>query len=364
MKQVGVILCAIFCVFLLSVSINPVSSDETGVLPDSFSWRDINGVDYTTLVKNQSPAPTCEAYGLCAALETLMQYELGKIYNPDLSETHLYFYAGGTYRAGYVNLVDAANYLIETGVPDEGVYPDPHRPFDYPFESVEGWENRTMKISEWGWVEQTDESIKSALIEHGPLVFCARLYRDFNFYTGGIYQHTWGSRIGGHVMTLFGYDDTQGCWLIKNSAGTSWGEDGWARVAYDHLFFADWYGEGTGVMYIDGAYGVFEPDVPRVYIEQPSIFTTYVFGNHFSSIIRDSFLQKGAPRILGDIEVSISVSNADRVEVYIDDILQKTFTEAPYKWMLEAEPGLHTLEVHAYNQDVLSKDILDFYKII
>ena len=101
-------------------------------LPPSFSWQDINGTDYTTVIKNQAPAPTCEAYALCAALETMMQYQEQELFAPDLSETHLYFYAGGTYEAGYVNLVDAANYLIGTGVPDEGCYPDPHRPFDYP----------------------------------------------------------------------------------------------------------------------------------------------------------------------------------------------------------------------------------------
>ena len=33
-------------------------------LPDYFSWRDINGTDYTTSVKDQSPAPSCEAYAL------------------------------------------------------------------------------------------------------------------------------------------------------------------------------------------------------------------------------------------------------------------------------------------------------------
>lgn len=57
-----------------------------------------------------------------------MQYKAGKIYNPDLSEAHLYFYPGGTVRAGYVNIIDAANYLVEHGVPDEGCFPDPTAP--------------------------------------------------------------------------------------------------------------------------------------------------------------------------------------------------------------------------------------------
>ena len=83
-----------------------ISIDKTD-LPSSFTYRNIDGVDYTTPIKNQAPAPTCEAYALCAALETMMQYKTKEIYNPDLSETHLYFYAGGTYEAGYVNLIDA-----------------------------------------------------------------------------------------------------------------------------------------------------------------------------------------------------------------------------------------------------------------
>ena len=133
----------IMIILLMSLTIN-ISNPEakkvqTSDLPTYFSWKDINNTDYTTPIKNQAPAPTCESYALCASLETLMQYQTGELFNPDLSETHLYFYAGGTYESGYVNIVDAANYLIEHGVPDEGCYPDPKRPFDYPYESVEGW---------------------------------------------------------------------------------------------------------------------------------------------------------------------------------------------------------------------------------
>ena len=145
------IVIAILLLTTIATSIEKAKKIETTDLPSYFSWRDINGIDYTTPIKNQAPAPTCEAYALCASLETLMQYQMGEPYNPDLSETHLYFYAGGTYEAGYVDIVDAANYLMEYGVPDEGCYPDPHRPFDYPFESLQDWENRTVKIREWGW---------------------------------------------------------------------------------------------------------------------------------------------------------------------------------------------------------------------
>ncbi len=141
MKKI-LIICLIIFLLITTFQVTSIEMQRSYTLPSSFSWTDYDGIDYSTPVKNQAPAPTCEAYALCASLETILQYNRQEIFNPDLSETHLYFYAGGTYEAGYVNIVDAANYLIEYGVPDEGCFPDPHRPKDTPFNSLPEWVNR------------------------------------------------------------------------------------------------------------------------------------------------------------------------------------------------------------------------------
>ncbi|MFW6120803.1 MAG: C1 family peptidase [Petrotogales bacterium] len=355
---------------LLLASIIPISAEKPDYgmeqcdLPFYFSWRNINGTDYTTPIKDQSPAPTCEAYALCASLETLMQYKVGEPYAPDVSETHLYFYAGGTYEAGYVNLIDAANYLMEYGVPDEGCYPDPHRAFDYPFESLPGWENRTVKIQKWGWVEHDVEAIKSALVEHGPLIVCIYFWRDFYYYRGGVYEHRWGRRVGGHVVTIVGYDDINECWIVKNSWGTKWGENGWFRMSYHADMFAEWYGEGTGVMYIDGIYGNLKPDVPIVQIEKPIFLHTYMLDREFPTIFNKLPLQKAAARIFGNLEVEVTAENTNTVEFYIDDVSHHIDDEAPFTWVLQATRGLHTLEVRATNDHNTSIDIVDFYIFI
>ena len=332
-------------------------------LPPYFSWRDVNGIDYTTPVKNQAPAPTCEAYALVAVLETKMQYTLGKIYNPDLSEAHLYFYPGGTIRAGYVNIIDAANYLVEHGVPDEGCFPDPHRPYDFPFESLPGWENRSVKITEWGWVNHSEDEIKKALIEHGPLAICMIFWRDFYYYHGGIYHHRWGRVAGGHVVAMMGYDDEQRCWIIKNSWGTEWGENGWFRISYDDLWIGEWYGKDTGIMYLGNVYGNLEPDVPYIQIIQPTIYHTYINGKEFPTIFRKiPFIQEGAPRIIGDLTIKVNATNTAMVEFYLDGELKYTDYEAPYEWNLRSSKGLHTLEVYAYGNDgAISKDIVDVF---
>jgi hypothetical protein len=359
----------LFTIFITSIFLaQPFAGSQltnTRELPSYFSWTNIDGIDYSTPVKNQAPAPTCESYALCASLEAKLQYEAKELYNPDLSETHLYFYAGGSYRSGYVNIEDAADYLINYGVPDEGCYPDPHRPFDYPYTSVEGWENRTVKITEWGWVERDEDAIKSALIEYGPLPACFTLYKDFNYYTGGIYTHTFGGRRGGHVMTIFGYDDKNQCWIIKNSGGADWGEDGYVRMHYDSTYFAEWYGEGTGVMYIDGCYGNLNPNVPKVYITSPKIFHSYVFEKEFSQLFRNfASIQKGAPRIIGPVHLKISAENTEKIDIYVDDELDATLNTIPFEINMDLGKGLHTITALAYDANGnVSRDILDVFTL-
>ena len=337
------------------------------MLPSSFSWTDIEGVDYTTPIKNQAPAPTCEAYALCAALETLMQYQTGELFAPDLSETHLYFYAGGTYDQGGVNVRDAAEYLVEYGVPDEGCYPDPHRPFDYEYESVEDWPNRTVKITDWGYVPHEDEAIKQALMDYGPLTICIFVYADMYDYNGGIYRRSTDEIVGGHLVSLMGFDDEQEYWLVKNSWGDSWGEDGWFLMGYDMEMFIDGcYGGDSGIIYVDGVYGNFEPEVPKINIISPVIYKNYLFNLAFPQLIRQiEGLQTAAPRIIGAFTLDIQAENTQIIEVVVDGNPFETLTESPFEQKMRLSRGLHTIELFAYDSEGReSRDIVDVFVVL
>ena len=364
------ILMPLFIIFLL-VNIPPsIARTENNIqetsLPSKFSWQNINGTDYTTSIKDQEPAPTCETYALCSALETLVQYKVGYPFECDLSEIHLFFYPGGNIKWG-VHVVDAANYLVEYGVPDEGCSPDPHRSYEYPYESLDGWENRTVKIKEWGWVYNNIESIKQALVKYGPLIICMIVWSDFIYYKGGIYTTKWWAQIkAGHVITIVGYDDDQECWIVRNSAGEDWGEDGYARVSYYshnpiHPFIWPFYG-GTGIMYIDGVYGNLMPDVPRIYIEHPKRQHTYIFGYEFPTILSKlSFIQTGVPRVLGQIIFKVNATNTNKVEFYLDNQPLEVLDQPPFELNIHASSGLHTIETLAYKEKNISKDIMDVY---
>ncbi len=358
MRRLG---CLLLLFFLMTSMVPTGSSASQGGFPPAFSWRDVEGVDYTTPIRDQSPAPTCEAYALVAILETMMQYQAGSCYGPDLSEAHLYFYPGGTVAAGYVSIVDAADYLIDTGVPDEGCFPDPHRPYDAPFESLPGWENRTVKITEWGWVPHDVDSIKQALLTYGPLAVCFHFNGDFFYYFGGVYTPRWGGHGGGHVVALVGYDDSRSCWILKNSWGTRWGEDGWFRLSYDADVFADWYGPGTGIMYLSGVCGNLQPDAPTVTITAPDHYQTYLFGHPVRTLLKKLPIQAAAPRIFGPLEVQVQSTDAVEVSFYVNGSLCFTDTQAPFSWQLSADNGLHTIDVFASDGQKVSKATIDVW---
>ena len=81
-----------------------------------------------------------------------------------------------------------------------------------------------------------------------PIVYGTHLYTDFGPYDGtpvpyavgnGIYNRKPnGQKKGGHCMLIIGYDDTlgtvpnQGVFLIQNSFGLAWGQNGPLWMAY------------------------------------------------------------------------------------------------------------------------------------
>ncbi|XP_049880820.1 uncharacterized protein LOC126377170 [Pectinophora gossypiella] len=81
-------------------------------------------------------------------------------------------------------------------------------------------------------VDSQEESIKTELFNNGPIEVSFRVYEDFMKYSGGIYEHKYGHAAGGHSVRMIGYGVENGVpyWLVANSWGTNWGEQGFFRV--------------------------------------------------------------------------------------------------------------------------------------
>jgi hypothetical protein len=81
---------------------------------------------------------------------------------------------------------------------------------------------------------ETADEVKREIALHGPVMGEIDLREDFEkWYRGGIYRPTNLPVTSKHAVCLVGYNDSDQCWIGKNSMGTGWGEGGgFFRIAY------------------------------------------------------------------------------------------------------------------------------------
>ena len=73
----------------------------------------------------------------------------------------------------------------------------------------------------------TKTQIKTLLVNNGPLMVGVYANTGFSFYNSGVYNGcpSYSSSFLNHAVLLYGYT-ADGDWLIKNSWGTDWGNNG------------------------------------------------------------------------------------------------------------------------------------------
>jgi len=230
-------------------------------LPSYFSWRDIDGVDFVTPIRNQTPYPSCETFAITAAVETMVQYEVGYPFGCDLSEAHLFFFSGGVIEWGSYPENDT-QFLVDYGIPDEACWPYPDVQYQYPLNTTSpDWQKRTVKITDWYYLPEDPEAIKTALVTNGPVPTYFHVYKDFIYYKEGIYDHKWGESVAPHYVTIVGYNDDPGYWIVKNSWGTKYQDEGWFNIKYGECSIE------KKSFYLTGVYGQF----PIVYVDDDNI---------------------------------------------------------------------------------------------
>jgi hypothetical protein len=208
-------------------------------LPPTWDWRNVNGEDWTTPIKNQFQdiCGSCWAFGALAGLESYIKlWANNPALDVDLSEQYMLSCSpgdcGGWYWTSTLKWIKNNGAIPESCLPYEA---DDTIPCD---DKCSEWMDLLVGIDSYHKVSSNVSVIQSALVEYGPLPCTMYVYEDFYpNYTGDVYQHTWGDFVFGHCITMVGYDNTwgeedEGYWICKNSWGTDWGEDGWFRIAY------------------------------------------------------------------------------------------------------------------------------------
>ncbi|MDD5657062.1 MAG: C1 family peptidase [Elusimicrobia bacterium] len=138
-----------------------------------------------------------------------------------------------------------ANYLVDTGLPAESLYP---------YISGDGdtrtcgegavdkdWKAKTVRIAKWGSIDVSVDALKKAVAQYGPIPTSMLVFDDFKHYQGGVYKKTPGGKfLGGHAVLIVGYDDSDRSFIVKNSWDTGWGEKGYFKIAYSEVQCSLW----------------------------------------------------------------------------------------------------------------------------
>ena len=251
-------------------------SMSTVDLPSSWDWREYDNV---TSVKDQGSCGSCYAFAAIANIESEMLIDDAGDY--DFSENNAKecnwdeLYGSGSSCSGG-NYEMLANLLSQKGVVLESC--DPYEDSDVDCNSTCPYQKTLLdwKIISGDVVPDTDV-LKAYIHASASPVYtslCAD-FPEFGDYDGSytLYHHLPGNKPQpqpNHAVLIVGWNDSlvhdggTGGWIVKNSWGTEWGDNGYFTIAYGSAsigkfssFMYDWqdYDEDGGLMLYDEAGG-------------------------------------------------------------------------------------------------------------
>ncbi|KAK2916939.1 hypothetical protein Q8A67_001313 [Cirrhinus molitorella] len=198
-------------------------------VPDTVDWTKEG---YVTSVKQQGVCGCCWAFSSVGALEGLLMKTTGQLVN--LSTQNLmdcsFSYGNKGCKGGWPHY--AFKYVIANGGIDSES--------SYPYEGVEGQcryspSHRAANCTNYYFVTGGDEeALKQAVANFGPISVAVDA-TNMALYSRGVYNDPSCNNDVNHAVLVVGYgvDSVTGLkyWLVKNSWGTDFGEDGYIRMA-------------------------------------------------------------------------------------------------------------------------------------
>ncbi|KMT04501.1 hypothetical protein BVRB_8g181670 [Beta vulgaris subsp. vulgaris] len=198
-------------------------------MPPSLDWREQGAV---TPIKDQGQCGCCWAFSTVAAVEGLNQINTGQLIS--LSEQELVDCvqdSNGCYGGSMTNGFEYIKQNQGLSTEDE-----------YQYQATQGQcgatypSDNAVTIEGYQRIPPNDEETLMQAVSQQPISIGIDA-NGFEFlnYNGGVFNGECGQQIN-HAVTIVGYDtDTDGnnYWLLKNSWGETWGENGYMKIIRD-----------------------------------------------------------------------------------------------------------------------------------
>jgi len=219
-------------------------------LPSSFDWRNNNGHTYIGAVRDQGGCGSCYSFGAAAAAEGTYNYATGSTDAncADFSEAYIAWCLSTiSPYSSHFSGCNGADYdyyelqaLVDIGIIDESYFPYT----DSDNQSCPSATSSAPKTTfeSWNRVSCNDiDAIKTAIMTYGVVDAAVYVSTSFSNYSGGIFTDSYTTCSStpcyntptNHAISLVGWgtDATTGdYWILRNSWGDSWGEDGYMRL--------------------------------------------------------------------------------------------------------------------------------------
>lgn len=191
-----------------------------------------------TNARDQQICGSCWAFAAIANLEGQYFRKTGIL--EEFSEQELVDCVHGLSGCKGAGIYKAYNYFTKNGISTRTSYP-------YRGENGKCRRNQTSKVKVFGYAEIKDvttESLKRTLAQNGPVeVGINTFHENFMRYSGGIFNDLVCDFSANHAVLLVGYETNENTgkdyWIVKNSHGATWGENGFMRIAANSNCFLD-----------------------------------------------------------------------------------------------------------------------------
>lgn len=213
--------------------------------PDSFDARK-TWPNYVHAIRDQQQCGSCWAFGASEAFSDRFAIASNGKINVVLSPEDMVSCDTNDYgcNGGYMDM--AWEYLAQHGLHTDAC--DPYQAGSgvapaCPSSCKDGSDFKNVYKCVANSIRQSQgiDQIKSEIVNNGPVEVAFTVYEDFFSYSGGIYKHTSGGVAGGHAVKIVGYGSEGGVnyWIVANSWGPNWGENGFFRIAFGECGIED-----------------------------------------------------------------------------------------------------------------------------